>query len=171
VFPVNRRGNFLKLATRPLLLLEKAPRLIPGRFVVAAVGSHEPVRAPIQLQSGGRKVQNHSSTPHFAFSTLHFFPPLRPWVFAPCVNIFLPLRWTNRTSPKRRRAAAIQDAGALPDGLRRARSVLECASPLALFHPFQGKNSVQMHPRCLAKNRRAPALSEIVWAITLILCF
>src|ERR1035437_6954514 len=36
------------------------------------------------------------------------------------------------TVEKRRRAAALQDAGALTDGSRTTRSVLECASPLAL---------------------------------------
>ena len=34
---------------------------------------------------------------------------------------------------KRRRAAALQNAGALPGDSRTARSVLECASPLALW--------------------------------------
>ena len=34
---------------------------------------------------------------------------------------------------KRRRVAALQDAGALADRRRTARSVLECASPLALW--------------------------------------
>ena len=34
---------------------------------------------------------------------------------------------------KRRRAAALQDAIAKPDGPRTARRVLECASPLALW--------------------------------------
>jgi len=39
---------------------------------------------------------------------------------------------------KRRRAAAVQNAGAFYDGSRMARSVLECARPLALF----GANTV-----------------------------
>jgi hypothetical protein len=34
---------------------------------------------------------------------------------------------------KRRRAAAVQNAGANASGARTARSVLECASPLALW--------------------------------------
>jgi hypothetical protein len=34
---------------------------------------------------------------------------------------------------KRRRAAAVQDAGAFADDHRTARSVVECASPLALW--------------------------------------
>ena len=34
---------------------------------------------------------------------------------------------------KRRRAAAVQDAGALTESSRTARSVLECARPLALW--------------------------------------
>ena len=42
---------------------------------------------------------------------------------------------------KRRRAGAVQDAGALFRDLRIARSVLECASPLALWVKM-------MQPRC-----------------------
>ena len=36
---------------------------------------------------------------------------------------------------KRWRATAVQDAGAFPDASRNARSVLECATPLALWAP------------------------------------
>jgi hypothetical protein len=45
------------------------------------------------------------------------------------------LRWTigRDAVGKRRRAAAVQDAGALTEDARMARSVLECASPLALW--------------------------------------
>jgi hypothetical protein len=38
-----------------------------------------------------------------------------------------------RSWKKRRRAAAVHDAGAFADGSRTARSVLDCASPLALW--------------------------------------
>lgn len=38
-----------------------------------------------------------------------------------------------RSGKKRRRAAALQDAGAFHDDSQTARSVLDCASPLALF--------------------------------------
>jgi hypothetical protein len=41
---------------------------------------------------------------------------------------------------KRRRAAAVQDAGALVDDARMARSVLECASPLALWNEGGGSS-------------------------------
>jgi len=45
-----------------------------------------------------------------------------------------PVQFTSRfIGEKRRRAAALQDAGAIPDAPRTARSVLECASPLALW--------------------------------------
>src|ERR1035437_180785 len=37
------------------------------------------------------------------------------------------------------RATAVQDAGALHDDSRTARSVLECASPLALWDRARGK--------------------------------
>ena len=40
---------------------------------------------------------------------------------------------------KRRRAAALQDAGALTGDSRTARSVLECASPLALLENRRGR--------------------------------
>src|ERR1019366_3933854 len=39
----------------------------------------------------------------------------------------------SRFGEKRRRAVAVQDAGARNDGVRIARSVLECASPLVLW--------------------------------------
>ena len=48
---------------------------------------------------------------------------------------------------KRWRATAVQDAAANFDGLGTARSVLECASPLALFSPHP-KESAGKYLRC-----------------------
>ncbi|HEY4417844.1 MAG TPA: hypothetical protein VGO57_19285, partial [Verrucomicrobiae bacterium] len=50
--------------------------------------------------------------------------PLATWQVKPEVE---------RVGKKRWRAAALQDAAALSEGSRTARSVLECASPLALW--------------------------------------
>ncbi|MEI6078279.1 MAG: hypothetical protein WCS94_22055 [Verrucomicrobiota bacterium] len=47
-----------------------------------------------------------------------------------CGSTKMPRRW--RSGEKRRRAAAVQDAGARNEGSRTTQSVWECASPLAL---------------------------------------
>ena len=77
------------------------------------------------------------------------------------------------TVEKRRRAAALQDAGALTDGFRTTRSVLECASPLALWEggrmihsrirsvpkPHTGRAG-QPAKTTVEKRRRAAALQD-----------
>ena len=58
--------------------------------------------------------------------------------------LFVVVNWRSLV-PKRRRAAAVQDAGALARGRRTSRSVVECASPLALW-PKACLASHRVHP-------------------------
>jgi hypothetical protein len=80
-------------------------------------------------------------------------------------------------SQKRRRAAALQDVGARSLQFRQARSVLDCASPLALFHRLpvrahlkfiRHRNPIHLEPvyglyhcrrsRAFKPGRRAPRI-------------
>src|SRR5208282_5091333 len=66
---------------------------------------------------------------------------------------------------KRRRAATVQNAGALAEDYRTARSVLDCASPLALWNGAMaipnvaGATGRVAHARCRAR-------TEIKWGRT-----
>jgi hypothetical protein len=69
---------------------------------------------------------------------------------------------------KRRRAAAVQDAGAFFGGNRTSRSVLECASPLALWQVADDEAASGAPEHSLSgkaqTSRRRLAMTHQAWA-------